>query len=193
MSGKVQGLNREFSKKDVERMRNLIQGKYGDKTQTSVGFTKSQKDYEEGDVWEADGRTWTIKDGIKQNITKLDKAKKAHIKPLFCPNCKKIMKSRHDDKFYKLHKKCFQCVIDMEVKLKEEGKFKEYRKNIINNELDNKIKDFKAWVEDKMNESNNQYVSEAGDVENWKGKINKDKVDEHLENVIEYLEGLKEK
>ena len=25
------------------------------------------------------------------------------------------------------------------------------------------------------------------------GKINKDKVDEHLENVIEYLEGLKEK
>ena len=81
----------------------------------------------------------------------------------------------------------------MEVKLKKEGKFKEYRKNIINNELDNKIKDFKAWVEDKMNESNNQYVSEAGDVENWKGKINKDKVDEHLENVIEYLEGLKEK
>ena len=52
MSGKVQGLNREFAKKDVERMRNLIQGKYGEKTQTSVGFTKSEKQYEEGDIWE---------------------------------------------------------------------------------------------------------------------------------------------
>ena len=35
MSGKVQGLNREFAKKDVERMRNLLQGKYGEKTQVS--------------------------------------------------------------------------------------------------------------------------------------------------------------
>ena len=70
MSGKVQGLNREFAKKDVERMRNLLQGKYGEKTQTSVGFTKSDKKYEEGDIWEADGRTWTIKDGVKQKITK---------------------------------------------------------------------------------------------------------------------------
>ena len=31
MSGKVQGLNKEFQKRDVERMRNLIQGKYGEK------------------------------------------------------------------------------------------------------------------------------------------------------------------
>ena len=151
MSGKVQGLNREFAKKDVERMRNLLQGKYGEKTQTSVGFTKSDKKYEEGDIWEADGRTWTIKDGVKQNITKLDKAKKVHMMPLFCPSCKKIM----------------------------------------NNEIDNKIVDFKAWVEDKMSESNNQYVSEAGDVENWKGKINKEKVQENVDAVVEYLEGLK--
>ena len=91
MSGKVQGLNKEFSKKDVERMRNLIQGKYGEKTQHSVGFTKSEKQYEEGDIWESNGRTWTIKDGIKQNITKLDKAKREHNMPLFCPSCKKLM------------------------------------------------------------------------------------------------------
>ena len=44
MSGKVQGLNREFAKKDVERMRNLIQGKYGEKNGTSVGFSTPHKD-----------------------------------------------------------------------------------------------------------------------------------------------------
>jgi len=96
MSGKVQGLNREFEKKDVERMRNLIQGKYGEKNGTSVGFSTPHKDFKEGDIWESDGRTWTIKEGIKQNITKLDKAKKAHTLPLFCPNCKSIMNNRND-------------------------------------------------------------------------------------------------
>ena len=61
----------------------------------------------------------------------------------------------------------------------------------MNDEIDNKIIDFKAWVKDKMSESNNQYVSEAGDVENWKGKINEEKVQENIDAVIEYLEGLK--
>ena len=42
-----------------------------------------------------------------------------------------------------------------------------------------------------MSESNNQYVSEAGDVENWKGKINEEKVQENVDAVVEYLEGLK--
>ena len=68
-------LKKEFQKKDVERLRNLMKGKYGEKTRSSVGFTKSQEFYKEGDIWEVDGRTWTIKNGIKQNITKLDNAK----------------------------------------------------------------------------------------------------------------------
>ena len=76
-------LKKEFQKRDVERLRNLVQGKYGEKTRSSVGFTKKQDFYKEGDIWEVDGRTWTIKDGLKQNITKLDTAKKAHVMPLF--------------------------------------------------------------------------------------------------------------
>lgn len=71
---KVQGLNKQFTERDVNRMRNLIQGKHGDKVGQSVGYSKQEKDYKEGDVWEEDGRKWTIKEGIKQNITKLDKA-----------------------------------------------------------------------------------------------------------------------
>ena len=85
MSGKVQGLNKEFQKRDVERMRNLIQGKYGEKNGTSVGFSAPHKEYKEGETWEKDGRTWTIKDGVGQNVTKLDKAKLVHTMPLFCP------------------------------------------------------------------------------------------------------------
>ena len=184
-------LKKEFAKKDVERLRNLMQGKYGDKTQTSVGYTKKEEFHKEGDIWEEDDRKWTIQNGIKQNVTKLDSAKKAHMVPLLCPNCKKVMKNRNDSTYYKVHKTCFRCVILKEDKLKREGKWDEYHNGIINNEIDNKIKDFKLWVEDKLLESNSSHVSEAGDVERWVGKVNKEKVDENIKNVVEYLESLK--
>jgi hypothetical protein len=184
-------LKKEFQKQDVERLRNLVQGKYGEKTRSSVGFSKKDEFHKEGDIWEVDGRTWTIKDGIKQNVTKLDKAKKAHVMPLLCPNCKRVMKKRIDKQFYNIHKICFDCVIDFEAELKKQGKWEEYQRKIKNNELDNKIIEFKAWVEEKMSESNNSFISEAGDVEKWDGKINKELVDKNVKEVVEYLEGLK--
>tara|TARA_Y100000114_G_scaffold77598_1_gene71353 strand:+ start:355 stop:927 length:573 start_codon:yes stop_codon:yes gene_type:complete len=184
-------LKKDFQEKDVQRLRNLIQGKQGEKTRSSVGFSKADTFYKEGDVWESDGRTWTIKDGIKQNITKLDKAKKAHNMPLFCPCCGKVMKKRNDKPFYRIHKKCFDCVIDMEVQLRKEGKWEEYERNIKNNEIDNRIKEFKIYIEERLKESNDSFVSESGEVEKWVGKVNKDKVEEYVKEAVEYLESLK--
>ena len=184
-------LKKEFQKRDVERLRNLMQGKYGEKTRSSVGFTNKQEFHNEGDIWESDGRTWTIKDGIRQNITKLDKAKKAHVLPLLCPKCKKVMKNRNDKPFYNIHKMCFNCVIDFEHELRKEGKWEEYQRNIKNDELDNHIKEFKLFVKEKLKESNQSHVSEAGEVERWVGKIDEDKVDIATQEVIDYLEKLK--
>ena len=142
-------LKKDFQERDVQRLRNLIQGKQGEKTRSSVGFTKADEFYAEGDIWESDGRTWTIKNGIKQNITKLDKAKKAHVMPLLCPKCKKVMKNRNDKPFYNIHKMCFNCVIDFEHELRKEGKWEEYERNIKNNEIDNRIAEFKLYVKEK--------------------------------------------
>ena len=184
-------LKKQFGEKDVQRARNLIQGKVDAKTGEGIGYSKKQEFYEEGDVWEVDGRKWTIKDGIKQNITKLDKAKKAHTMPLFCPNCKSIMNNRNDKSYYNIHRTCFKCVIKKEDKMKREGTFEAYRQAIKNDEIDHRIEDFKVWMKEKVNESNNQYVSEAGDVETWRGKINKEQLDTNMNEVIEYLESLK--
>ena len=68
-------LKKDFNPKDVERLRNLVKGKAGERTSQGIGYTKKEEFHKEGDIWEADGRKWTIKDGIKQNITKLDKFK----------------------------------------------------------------------------------------------------------------------
>ena len=184
-------LKKQFQEKDVQRLRNLMTGKYVDKTIQSVGYKKAEVTHKEGDIWEEDGRKWTIKDGIKQNITKLDKAKKAHVVPLFCPNCKKQMKLKNDHELYKIHKKCLDCVVEMEHELQKAGKWEEYQQNIKNNEIDNKIRDFKDYVKDRLSESNNNYISEAGHKETWKGKIDEERVDQHLSEVIEYLESLK--
>ena len=185
-------LKKEFQKKDVERLRNLMQGKYGEKTRSSVGFSQAEIFYAEGDIWEADGRTWTIKKGIKQNITKLDKAKKAHTMPLFCPKCSKLMK-RVDKPYYNIHQFCLDCFAKFEDKLKAEGKYQEYYKEINNKIIDNRIEEYKQYVEERINESNSSFVSEDGDVENWVGKINVDKVNEYTSHVIEHLESLKTK
>lgn len=185
-------LKKDFQQRDVERIRNLVKGKYGEKTRSSVGFTKAEEFYKEGDIWEADGRTWTIKDGIKQNITKLDKAKKAHVMPLLCPKCKKVMKKRNDKPFYNIHKMCFDCVIDFEHELRKTGKWEEYERSIKNNEIDNKIKDFKAWVKEKSEESTKSFISEDGDIEKWRGKHNKEEIEKSTKEVIKYLESLKQ-
>jgi hypothetical protein len=179
-------LKKDFQKQDVERLRNLVQGKYGEKTRSSVGFSNKQEFYNEGDVWDSDGRTWTIKEGIKQNITKLDKAKKAYNIPLFCPKCSNLMK-RVDKPYYRIHKFCLDCYAKFEDKLKKENKYNQYFNNINNKIIDCRIEEFEQYVKDKLSESNNSFVSENGEVEKWVGKINKDKVNEFTTEVIKHL------
>lgn len=79
----------------------------------------------EGDVWEdLNGKVWTIKNGIKQTVTKLDSAKT----PWFCPVCNKSMSHRLDDKFWNIKSKCFDCVIKEETEIRRQGKWEEYEK-----------------------------------------------------------------
>ena len=189
--GKVQGLNKQFTEKDVKRMRNLIQGKHGEKTGQSVGYAKKDTHYKEGDVWEQDGRKWTIKEGIKQNITKLDTAKKAHLLPIFCPNCSSKMHSDLDKPYYNIHKKCFNCVVEFEHDLKKAGLYEAYSKNIHNSEIDSFIEGFKAFIESELSQNNNSFVTEQGDVENWVGGPNRERVLESLDKTIKHLENLK--
>jgi hypothetical protein len=174
-------LKKEFKRKDVERMRNLIKGKSGESAETQVGYSTKKESYSEGDIWEENGKTWTIKDGIKQTVTKLDTIKKEALLPLFCPKCKSLMKHRNDVKMYKLHKTCFSCVVEKEHKLKLKGKYEEYERDVIANNAKDYLDHFESYLLETINTSNTQYVSEKGEVERWKGGIDKEKFLEQLE------------
>ena len=183
-------LKKEFKEKDVQRLRNLIQGKHGEKTSTSIGYTKQHEFHKEGDVWEEDGRQWTIKDGIKQNITKLDKAKAQIHLPLFCPECSTVMKHRYDKRFYLQYNRCFNCQVSFETDLKGKGLWEDYEKNILNSDIDSLIKDFSVWIDEQLETKMESYVTEAGDIESWKGS-SKEHLLKNKEVVIEYLLSLK--
>ena len=181
-------LKKEFKRKDVERMRNLIKGDTDKSAELQVGYTKEQIEHKEGDIWEEGNKKWTIKDGIKQTYTKLDKIKKEAILPLFCPNCGSLMKKRLDAKMYKIHKTCFDCVVEKEAKLKNKGKYKEYERNAIALNAENYLDDLESYLIEAINESNTSYVSERGEVERWKGGLNKDKL---TSEVKENLKGFR--
>ena len=166
-------LNREFEERDIQRMRNIISGNTADRTRVQVGYEKKTVTYTEGDVWEEKGKVWTIKDGLKQTVTKHDAIRKAYVMPLKCPSCKKAMKTTSlNKKMWNFHKKCFDCVIEMETQLKIEGKYEQYAKDLMNANKDSFVKDYEQAVEEYSNAKDDTFMSEAGDVETWSaGKV----------------------
>ena len=184
-------LKKEFSKKDVQRARNIITGNTSARTTEGIGYTKKYDYYKEGDIQEENGRTWTIKNGLKQNITKMDKFKKMGKLPLFCPECGTLMKKHLDKKVFPAYQKCFDCVIDHEAELAKKGESEEYFNSLKNQHVQTTIDNYKAFMEDRLKESNKSFVTEAGDIESWKGGISKEELEQQLQEGLEFLENMK--
>jgi len=176
-------LKKEFRKKDVNRARNLITGNTNASTGTQIGYKKETKEYKEGDVWTENRKTWTIKNGIKQTISKLDKIKKEVFMPLCCPECSKVMKKRLDKPHYKLHKKCYDCVIDFEGKLRVRGEYDNYIKNLKGKNSIDILNELESTLLDAVNVSNSSFVSEDGVVERWVGGIDKNKFTKEIKEA----------
>lgn len=96
----------------------------------------------EGDVWEdVDGKKWTVKNGIRQSVTKLDDAKT----PWWCPKCSKPMNHRFDVKFWSMRGHCYDCNIKFETELRREGKWNEFQQNM-------SLRNYISAVKDRITE-----------------------------------------
>ncbi len=179
-------LKKEFKSKDVERVRNLVNKDFSGKTVSGVGYEKTQQFYTEGDIWEENGRTWTIKNGIKQNITKLDAAKKAMQIPLTCPKCGGSMKHHLAQKMYKLHGFCFDpCTVEYEAELRKAGLYEQYEKTMMQGGLKAFLHDMEQFYLEQIN-TVDTFVTEQGDIEDWTN--NNDKVKQQaLTNLQDFL------
>ena len=177
-------LKKEFKQSDVQRVRNIVNKDFSAKTKEQIGYQKSSKRYKEGDIWEENGKQWTIKNGLKQNITKLDSAKKALRIPLTCPKCNGSMKHHLAKKMYKIHGFCFDCTIEYEASLRKAGLYDQYEKRMMQGNMKAFAHDIEQWVMDFIS-TQETFVTEDGVVEDW--KTNNNHNDKILANLKEYL------
>ena len=185
-------LKKEFKESDLQRARNLVNKDFTSKTKSQTGYQKTYDFHEEGDIWEENGKTWTIKNGLKQNITKLDSAKKAARIPLSCPKCGGPLRHRLAKKMYNIHGFCFDpCTVEYEASLRKAGLYEQYEKRMMQNNMEGFLKDLEQWMLDQVN-TIDTFVTEQGEVEDWKN--NRERVnDEIKKKVLEYTSLVREK
>ena len=159
---------KQLSKDKIQRMRNLVSGEYGAKTKSSSGYVKYNKKRNEGEVWEEDGKIWTIKNGIKQNKTKLGEARKSLKIPLSCPSCGGRLNNSAHKKMYRLYGHCLNCQNLFEHNLRAKDLYKDWMEKTIRDNFNSwtlsQEKRFNAWFNTI---DSNHYVAESGEVEDW--------------------------
>ena len=178
-------LKKEFKESDVQRVRNLVNKDFTSGVKVQTGYRKSSKKYKEGDIWEESGKQWTVINGIKQNITKLDEAKKALRIPLRCPKCNGSMEHWLAKKMFKIHGFCFDpCTVMYEDSLKKAGLYKQYEERMIKGNAKQVIDDIERWILDSVNDKHT-FVTEQGVIEDW-GGMNKETKEKILNDLKEF-------
>jgi len=175
-----------MEKSNLRRVKNILTGDYTGKTLTSLGYSKTTEKHVEGDVWEEAGKQWTIKNGIKRNVTKLDAIRKATHMPLSCPACGNVMRKQTDKRMWKLRGKCLDCIVEEDTARMKQGNFKKYEKEVIGNNLTNYVNQVKDFFEDYIDKLDSKhFVTEQGDVEDWQNAFSKEQLAEMFGNQLE--------
>ena len=86
--------------------------------------------------------------GGKTRESELSKVMQSVRMPWFCPNCKKAMKKKLDDKFWRLMGHCFDCQVDFENKLRIKGEFGQYAQQKMLENQKSQLKDLEQSIDD---------------------------------------------
>lgn len=173
---------------DVRRKINEVMKKTDERI--VVGWRPELEKRTEGDVWEdANGKQWTVRNGITQSISKLGDAKT----PWFCPKCEKSMNHRLDFKFWRIRGHCFDCNIKDEMEIRKQGKWKEYEETLMKANYIASLKDTIQELQSLHDTVSTPEVIHADDknilmVEKW--HVNVDQIKEDLMKDITELKEL---
>lgn len=178
-------LKKEFNERDLKRIRNLIGKRQNDKVSTSIGYTKKEEKHFEGHIWEENGKQWTIQNGIKRTVNKLNIVSV----PLLCPKCSKPMKNKFDKQMYDIHGMCLYCVTEMETELKLKGEYEEYERNMIKQNAQYTLESLTVGLDEFLDDIINEtYAMEDGTIQNWSGKgLDKEETKKHVVKKLNKL------
>ena len=86
--------------------------------------------------------------GGKTRESELSKVMQSVRMPWFCPTCKKAMKKKLDDKFWRMMGHCFDCQVDMENKLRMKGEFDDWAQQKMLENQKSQLKDLEQSITD---------------------------------------------
>lgn len=172
--------------KNVKAVREMIAGTHKTQTKTNVSFgeKKTFVKREVGERWtDDDGTLWEQKKGYKVKLGKLSELRQNLNK---FPNCKKEIctctnPKRNDIKMKTIHGMCFDCVIEMEHKLKIEGKYEEYEREKILANMKSWLKGAEVEKEALKTALKAKFVNEDGSIEEW-NEMSWDEVEKKIDN-----------
>jgi len=122
--------------KEAERqnavLKDLLSGKEHNKNYTQVGYEGKKEKNLGGKTRE--GKMTSIMKDVRM--------------PWFCPSCKKAMKKKLDNKFWRTKGHCFDCQIELENKMKISGDYENYEKTLINENKKSYLRDLKQSIDE---------------------------------------------
>jgi len=136
---------------NIEKIQKMVKGIYERPIQTGYE-AKTTNQRKEGEEWtDARGRSWKIEDGKKKQITKVpprgfDK----------CKDCEKLILKTIDQQTYDRFQKCQYCQIDFEMKLRKEGKWKDWVQEQEEKRWETVLADYES-VMDEIKESDGAF------------------------------------
>ena len=132
--------------------------------------------------------------GIESKLTKIMKDVRM---PMFCPECKKVMKKKLDNKFWRLMGHCFDCQVTIENKLYFTGEYETWEKKKILENKKSYLKDLKqSIVEFEQTEGKAEFFNNVGvrtpELEKEKWSMGEEKFNTIITEAREYIQSLED-
>ena len=140
-----------------------------------------------------------VKIEVEQEQKRIDEkleATKGARMPWFCEKCKKIMKSRLDEKMWYLYQHCFECQVEVENKLRVSGEYDKWsQQKIIANKL-SWIQEQKQQLEEFKNQKEpevyNQVHPDGHTLNKEKWNTDFDKLKEQTDEALKHLQKIED-
>ena len=184
--------------KNVKAVKEMLDGKHKTQTKKTISFTgKVIERREVGETWTDDkGQKWEQRKGYKVKVGKLSELRK-ELREF--PNCNRENGSCNctepgvaDLKMKAIHGMGLNCVVEMEHKLKLEGKYEEYERKKLLANAENWLKQAELEKEVLKTTLKASFVNEDGSIEKWNGMTEKEveeKIDKEFETFRENFIG----
>ena len=132
-------------------------------------------------------------------IDELSEIMKEARMPWFCPECKKTMKKRLDDKMWRIYGHCFDCQVEAENKMRIEGTYEEWASGKVKNNTKAYLSDLEEDIKRFRNQKSPEFFNQnrpdgySVDKEKWNiSKKDKEVINKLADDALKDIEKMKE-